>query len=71
VLQSVDVPERHLLYDIEMAASLAVMQVLQENYGLSNVKVKWLNDLWVRGHNLLGALAEFKGVIEGDMIMLY
>jgi len=48
-----------------------VMQVLQENYGLSNVKVKWLNDLWVRGHKLLGALAEFKGVIEGDMIMLY
>ena len=70
MLQSVDVPERHLLYDIEMAASLAVMQVL-ENYGLSNVKVKWLNDLWVRGHKLLGALAEFKGVIEGDMIMLH
>jgi len=71
VLQSVDVPERHLLYDIEMAASLAVMQVLQENYGLFNVKVKWLNDLWVRGHKLLGALAEFNGVIEGGMIMLY
>jgi len=71
VLQSVDVPERHLLYDIEMTASLAVMQVLLENYGLSNVKVKWLNDLWFRGHKLLGALAEFKGVIEGEMIMLY
>ncbi|WAR03690.1 BIRA-like protein, partial [Mya arenaria] len=61
--QGVNIPERHLENDIEIAASLAALHVLQER-GVSNVKVKWLNDLWVRGHKLLGALAEFKGNLE-------
>jgi len=61
------VPERHLLYDIEMAASLSVLQVLQGNYGLSNVKVSCL----LRGHTLFVALADFKMKIQGDMLMLY
>ncbi|XP_052802265.1 uncharacterized protein LOC128232633 isoform X2 [Mya arenaria] len=61
--KGVNIPERHLENDIEIAASLAALHVLQER-GVSNVKVKWLNDLWVRGHKLLGALAEFKGNLE-------
>jgi len=63
--QDTPVPDRSVENDIELAASLATLHVLQ-NRGVKGIKVKWLNDLWIHGHKLLGALAEFKSLIKGN-----
>ncbi|XP_060591246.1 uncharacterized protein LOC132746152 [Ruditapes philippinarum] len=52
-------------FDIDVAGALASLQALEE-IGLKEVKIKWLNDLWVKGHKILGALTEYKGKITVD-----
>lgn len=52
-------------FDLDITGALATLQVLEE-LGLSEVKIKWLNDLWIKGHKLLGALTEYKGKITVD-----
>ena len=62
--QDEEKPERSVEYDIEMSASLAAMMTLQE-VGVTGVSIKWLNDVYIRGHKVLGALCEYKGLISG------
>lgn len=69
VFQGTNTPDRSMENDIELAASLATLNVLQKR-GVNGVKVKWLNDLWIHGHKLLGALAEFKSLIKGGSMKL-
>ncbi|XP_045176774.2 uncharacterized protein LOC123537203 [Mercenaria mercenaria] len=55
--------DRYREFDIDVAGAIASLQALK-SFGLNGVKVKWLNDLWITGHKLLGALTEYKGKVK-------
>ncbi|KAJ8298991.1 hypothetical protein KUTeg_023051 [Tegillarca granosa] len=57
-------------FDVEVSGTLSTMKVLQD-LGLKDVKMKWPNDLWVRGHKLGGFLAEISGKIPGINIIIH
>lgn len=63
-------PESSEEYDMDVAASLASLQALSE-FGITGIKVKWLNDHLIKGHKLLGALVEYKGTITVDSKQKY
>ena len=44
-------------FSLEVAACLAVLEVVKE-LGVDDVRTKWPNDLWIKGHKLAGFLAE-------------
>ncbi|KAL3841403.1 hypothetical protein ACJMK2_019555 [Sinanodonta woodiana] len=61
-MQDITYPDYSLENDLDVAASLATFAAVTE-LGVQGVTVKWLNDLWVRGHKLQGALVEYKGEV--------
>lgn len=50
---------------MEVASALAVYSTLQD-FGVEDIYMKWLNDIWVRGHKMAGILVEDKGPLKSD-----
>ncbi|KAK3608509.1 hypothetical protein CHS0354_010362 [Potamilus streckersoni] len=71
-IQGITYPDYSVENDLDIAASLATLASVTE-LGVQGVTVKWLNDLWVRGHKLQGALAEYKGevIVGAEKKILY
>ncbi|XP_060084001.1 uncharacterized protein LOC132563259 [Ylistrum balloti] len=50
---------------MEVSAALAVYTALHD-IGVEGINIKWLNDIWVRGHKMAGILVEDKGPLPTD-----
>ncbi|XP_021342617.1 uncharacterized protein LOC110443006 isoform X2 [Mizuhopecten yessoensis] len=50
---------------MEVAGALAVYMTLAD-LGVEGINIKWLNDIWVRGHKMAGILVEDKGPLPFD-----
>lgn len=61
--------ELHKLAGFSLAASLAVTRAC-ERIGISTVKVKWPNDLWLNDRKLGGILTEIRGESAGASLVV-
>ncbi|XP_033752342.1 uncharacterized protein LOC117336082 [Pecten maximus] len=50
---------------MEVSGALSVFMALQD-IGVEDINIKWLNDIWVRGHKMAGILVEDKGPLDHD-----
>lgn len=50
---------------MEVSGALAVFMALKD-IGVEDINIKWLNDIWVRGHKMAGILVEDKGPLPAD-----
>ena len=52
---------------MEVAAAYSVVCALRD-VGVQGMTLKWLNDVWTRGHKIAGILVENRGKLEGNLI---
>ena len=53
---------------MEVAAAYAVFCALKD-VEVEGITLKWLNDIWTRGHKMAGILVENRGQLEGNLIV--
>jgi hypothetical protein len=56
-------------FDIEVAGTMSLLSTLHDT-SITEARLKWPNDVWIRGHKLAGFLAEHGGVLPGNYRLL-